>query len=597
MRDEATAFGFEPLVSVLLPIHNPEQGWLERAIDSVLSQVYANWELCICCAGDAERQVKETLSRYERLDERIKVGREEDAGISGAANDALTSASGEFVCVLDQDGRLSPDAFFEVVRLLQERPEADLIYSDEDRIDGMGVRSDPRFKPDWSPDLLLAFDYVSRLSVYRRKLLDEVGGIRDGFGNAWDYDVVLRFTESSGEISHVPKVLYHARAAETRVPEEDRRVLAEALERRGVEGAVLDGYVPGRFRVKREIVGEPEVSIVIPTRDNVSLLRGCVESIERLTGYRNYEVLIVDNDSADPETVEYLSSTPHRVLRFEEGFNYSRINNFAVSHAGGEYVLLLNDDTEVISPDWLEAMLEHARRPEVGAVGAKLLYPDGYIQHAGVLLGPGNPWTAGIAGHAYQGYEADAPGHLGVLNEVCNYSAVTAACMMFRRTVFDEIGGFDEENLKVAYNDVDLCLRMRERGYLIVFTPHAEIYHHEFASRGQHSANTAELRYMRERWGGLLDNDPYHNPNFSFAGDSNLRADMQRLRVLRAGNEGSGNLFVHPEEVGREEFRSYVRRQQKNARNSIRTGLVPRSGQRASESGPESLSHGEELED
>ena len=579
LREEAKGFDYEPLLSVLLPVRNPEQGWLERAVDSVLSQVYDRWELCVCRAGETDGQVRETLSRYERLDGRIKVCREEGVDISGAANSALASAAGEFVGVLDQDGRLAPDALFEVAGLLQECPGVDLVYSDEDRVDGTGLRSGPRFKPGWSPDLLLAFDYISRLSFYRKKLLEKVGGVQAGFGDAWDYDMVLRFTERTDEIFHVPKVLYHARAAETHAREENRRALAEALERRGIEGVVEDGSGPGRYRVKREIKGDPKVSIIIPTRDNVSLLKGCVESIERLTGYRNYELLIVDNDSAGPETVEYLSSTSHRILRFEGDFNYSRINNFAVSHADGEYILLLNDDTEVISPEWLEAMLEHACRPEVGAVGARLLYPDGYIQHAGVLLGLGNPWTAGVAGHAYQRYDADSPGHLGVLKEVCNYSAVTAACMMLRRTVFDEVGGFDEENLKVAYNDVDLCLRIRERGYLVVFTPHAELYHHEFASRGQHSANPAELRYMLERWGDLLDKDPYCNPNFSLAGDSNLRADTLRPRVLRAGNEASDSQFVHPEEVGREEFRGYVRSRQENARNSRRIGLVPKPEQ------------------
>lgn len=577
MRYEVSDFEVKPLISVLLPVCSPKQEWLERTMDSVMSQVYPCWELRVCDGGPTGNHAREVLSRYECLDERIKVSYEENAGIPGAASQAFAAAMGDFVGVLDQDSELAPNALFEVAGLLKERLDADLIYSDEDMIDDTGIRSDPSFKPGWSPDLLLAFNYVSRLSVYRKKLLEEIGGFRDGFGNSWDYDMVLRFTEKTGKIFHVPKVLYHVRSAEAHAPKEDRRALAEALKRRGIEGSVVDGASSGHFRVKRKIESNPKVSIVIPTRDNVSLLKSCVESIERLTDYRNYEVLIVDNDSADPETEEYLSSTPHRVLRFEEDFNYSRINNFAVSHSEGEYILLLNDDTEVISRKWLTVMLEHAQRPGVGAVGAKLLYPDGHIQHAGVLLGLGNPWTAGVAGHAYQAYASRSPGHLGTLKSTCNYSAVTAACMMFRRTVFDEIGGFDEKNLEVAYNDVDLCLRVRERGYLIVFTPCAELYHHEFASRGLYSAKPSELRYMRERWGELLDNDPYYNPNFSLVGDFNLRADMLRPKALRdkGSRKNSENTLVHPEVIGREEFQSFVRRQQKNARNSRRVNLVP----------------------
>jgi GT2 family glycosyltransferase len=263
------------------------------------------------------------------------------------------------------------------------------------------------------------------------------------------------------------------------------------------------------------------------------------------------------------------------VVRFEGGFNYSSINNFAVSRTDGEHILLLNDDTEVISGEWLSAMLEQSQRPEVGAVGAKLLYPDGRIQHAGVVMEVGNPWTPGRAGHAYKLYDADSPSHLGTLQATCNYSAVTGACMMLRREVFEEVGGFDEENFAVAFNDVDLCLRIRERGYFIVYTPHAKLYHHESASRGLYSDRPEEPRHMRERWGGTLDNDPYYNSNFSLAGDFNLRADLMRPRVLREQNgEAPGGILMHPEFLGEEEFRSYVEGRRREARSSRRVGLV-----------------------
>ncbi len=280
--------------------------------------------------------------------------------------------------------------------------------------------------------------------------------------------------------------------------------------------------------MRPKIKGDPKVSLIIPTRDNVSLLKNCLESIERLTTYGNYEIIIMDNDSADPATLEYLDSTPHRVIPFREPFNYSRINNVGVSMAEGEYMLLLNDDTEITSGEWLEAMLEHAQRPEVGAVGAKLVYPDGRIQHAGVLTGVGGTWGLGVATHAHQFYPSTSPGYLGTITKVTNYSAVTAACMLLRKSVFEEVGGFDEDNLRVAFNDVDLCLRIRERGYSIIYTPYAKLLHHESVSRG-YTGDPAEVLYMRERWGEVLDNDPYYNPNFSMgSGDFNLRADMLR---------------------------------------------------------------------
>jgi GT2 family glycosyltransferase len=592
LRDEASRFSYRPLVSVAVPVFDPEREWLEWGLDSVLSQVYPAWELCICGDGSTEERAREVLSRYERLDERISVKYlEGKRSISGSLDEALSVARGEFVGFLDGGDELAPDALFEVVRLLQEHPEADLVYSDEDEIDEKGNRSNPYFKPDWSPDLLLSTNYVSHLSVYRRSLLREIGGFREGFDGCQDYDLLLRATERTDEIHHVPKVLYHRRVAagraapsfadRSRIRDRTRLALSETLERRGLDGYVANGQLPERFRVRPKIKEEPKVSIIVPTRDNVAFLRRCVESVERLTAYRNYELLIVDNDSSDHTTVEYLASIPHRVIPFREVFNYSRINNFAVSQAEGEYVLLLNDDTEIISSGWLEAMLEPAQRPEVGAVGAKLLYPDGRIQHAGVVLGVGNPWGPGVAMHSHQFYSSDSPGYAGTVMTTANYSAVTAACMLLRRSLFEELGGFDEENLPIQFNDVDLCLRIREQGYYVVYTPHAELYHHESVSRRHWSGDLAENLYMRARWGEVMDKDLYYNPNFSRGyGDFNLRADLLRPKVLREEAEQTQgvpiNWFENPWEYRR--YRRYRHAQFGAARSSPRTALIPKPG-------------------
>ncbi len=590
LREEASNFTYNPLVSILLPVFNPERKWFEQALDSVLDQIYPRWELCVCGEASNQEHAREVLRSYERLDERVNVTYlERNTSTSRSLNAALSLAKGEFAGLLAPDDWLAPDALFEVVRLLQEHPQADLIYSDMDWIDKEGSRSNPYFKPGWSPDLLLSTDYLSHLSVYRRSLVEEVGAFREEFDGCQDYDLVLRATERTDRIYHVPKVLYHRRlptlssvatdANDSDGLERQRLALSEALERRGIVGSVEDGILPKSFRVKARIEDEPKVSLIIPTRDNVSLLKNCVESIERLTAYRNYEILIVDNDSVDKATLQYLASTPHRVIRFREEFNYSKINNFAVSHAEGEYVLLLNDDTEVISGEWLEAMLRHAQRPEVGAVGAKLLYPDGRIQHAGVLIGVGNPWGPGVATHSHQFYSSSSPGYAGTVAMTTNYSAVTAACMMLRKSLFNEIGGFDEENLRVSFNDVDLCLRIRERGYSIVYTPYAELYHHESVSRG-YKGDPAEFHYMRERWGEVLDKDPYCNPNFSKgSGDFNLRADLLRPRILRTDSEQPQeeleSSFKSPQTTSREKYKRYLEAQHGVARDSKRTSIIP----------------------
>jgi GT2 family glycosyltransferase len=586
LRERVSGFRYRPLVSLLLTVPGPEAGYLERTLDSVVDQVYPGWELRVCVGdpGAPEGELARTLSLYQNVDGRVRVehlGRDADG--TRLRDAALSSAGGEFVAFVRAGDELAPDAVFRVVEALQEHPESDLLYTDHDKIDGKGNRFEPSFKPAWSPDLLLSTDYIRHLGVYRKNLIEQIGGIRETPDGCEDYDLVLRATEKTAAVRHIPSVLYHARAeagASDLSGDGAKALVSEALGRRGIEGTVEDGVLPGHHRVSFEISGEPKVSLVVPTRDNVSLLKNCVGSIERLTTYPNYEILIVDNESADPATLEYLASTPHRVVRFEEPFNYSRINNFAVSRAQGEFVVLLNDDTEVIDGGWLEAMLGHAQRPEVGAVGAKLLYPDGSIQHAGVLVGVGNPWGPGIAVHAHQ-FFADGPGYGGAVATTGNFSAVTAACMMLRKAVFEEVKGLDEENLKVAFNDVDLCLRLRERGYSVVYTPHAELYHHESVSRGYGGGDPSESVYMRERWGTTLDGDPFYNANFSRGGgDYNLRADLLRPKTLRSVGRERAELidpFKNPLTTSPEEMQRHLEARRRAIRSSPRTTLVPAS--------------------
>lgn len=362
MRNEAQYFECQPLISILLPTYNPECLWLERTIDSVLAQTYTNWELCVCDDASTKEHVEEVLSRYQKLDDRIKVKHlEQNENIVGATNHALSLATGEYVGLLDHDDELAGNAVFEMVKLLQDHPEADLVYSDEDRMGGgEGRRRAPHFKPGWSPDLLLSYDYLGGLCLYRSSLLKELGGWREEFEDRSGYDLNLRFTERTDRVRHVPGVLYHRGEMAGDSPDGARRALTEALERRGTDGFVEDGLLPGSFRVRFSIEGDPRVSVIIPTRNNVSVLKPCIESIARSTNHRNYEVLVVDHQSTDPETVEYLKSIPHRVIEFDGEFDFAKMNNLAASHAEGEYLLFLNDDTEVLSVGWMQAMLEHA---------------------------------------------------------------------------------------------------------------------------------------------------------------------------------------------------------------------------------------------
>ena len=514
-------FAYTPLISVVTPVYDTDEVWLRKAIESVRAQIYPHWELCLVNDGSTKPHVREILDQYVAAEPRVRVEHlPGNQGIAGASTHGLRLATGDFVALLDHDDELPPEALFEVVKRLNEDANLDLIYTDEDKLEPGGQRVEPFFKPDWSPDLLLSMNYITHLSVFRRSLLEEIGGFRLGFDGSQDYDLLLRFSERARQIAHIPQILYHWRkapgsaaastAAKPFAYEAARRAIEDAVRRRGYE-AQVDCALPGQYSVRYKLKGTPLVSIIIPTRDRWSLLRECLRSIEEKTRYANYEIIVLDNDSAEADALHGLSAIANkwRVLPCPGPFNFSAFNNFGAAQARGEYFVFLNNDTQVVEPDWLTAMLEQAQRPEVGAVGARLHYPDNRIQHAGLVLGVG-----GVADHAFKGLPGNAFTYFAFASVVRNCSAVTAACMMVPRRVFEEIGGFDEQ-LPVALNDVDLCLRLRQRGHLIVYTPFALLYHHESGTRGKlHPPKDDELVWRR--WGDIIrKGDPYYNPNLT----------------------------------------------------------------------------------
>lgn len=541
------------LVSILLPTWNTPEVWLRRCLDSVLAQTWMHWELCVADDASTAPQVRQVLEEYADRDPRIRVTwRERNGHICVASNSALALARGEWVALLDHDDELHPAALATMLEACSHHPAWQMAYSDEDKIDEDGHRYDPYFKPDWNHDLLLGQNCVSHLGFYRRELLHAVGGFREGLEGSQDWDLALRCCEhlAPGQVGHVPVVLYHWRAVEGSTArgvlqkdyahEAGRRAVHEHLMRRGEPAEVLDiDGLPGMFRVRWRLPeAPPRISIVIPTRDQADLLRQCVQSILGRSTYPDYEIVLVDNQSCQPEALACLaefSADPRvRVLRHDHPFNYSRINNDAVAACDGELVCLLNNDIEVISPDWLEELAAQALRPGVGAVGAMLYYPDDTIQHAGVVTG-----VHGVAAHPYCGMPRGYPGLMSRARLVQSMSAVTAACLMVRRTLYREVGGLDEA-LQVAFNDVDFCLRLRERGHANVWTPFAELYHHESASRGHEDTPEKQRRFasevarMRERWGGRLEADPAYSPNFTLNGDPFTLAFPPRKPVTLA---------------------------------------------------------------
>jgi GT2 family glycosyltransferase len=519
LRDEARGFASQPCISIITPVFDTPVEWLTECVESVLNQIYEKWELILVDDASTNPETLRLLPELAARDTRILLAKDpERGGISAASNCGLSMAQGDWVAFLDHDDILEPDALFQNVKWLQDHPDADLIYSDEDKLTEQGFDT-PIFKPDWSPDYFLSCNYVCHLTLVRRELVREVGGFRSEFDGAQDYDLFLRITERTDRIHHIARVLYHWRRSPSSTADNIRRkpgsldtgrqALEAHLARRHWPGHVTVDWRTHAYWVKRELTEAKRISLIIPVRDRIDLLARCLESVISKTTYAPYEIVVVDNDSQSAEAREYFARLEHRVLHFSGPFNYSAINNFAVENCDSPWLLFLNDDIEVIDQNWLTIMAEHVQRPEVGAVGPRLLYPDDTVQHAGVVVGVG-----GIAEHAFRGLPAESPGVCRQLQMTRNYSAVTGACLLTRRDVFEEIGGFDEERLPVAFNDVDLCLKMRRAGYLIVYTPFAKLYHHESASR-RRSVEALETEVMRERWPEYLQRDPYYNPNLS----------------------------------------------------------------------------------
>jgi O-antigen biosynthesis protein len=519
MREEARQFTHQPLISIITPLFNTPIAGLEETVHSVLAQAYENWELILIDDASTDPDTLAALPGLVARDARIRLARrQENGGISRASNDGLALAKGEWVGFLDHDDLLEPNALFEVVKLLQGHPDADLIYSDEDRLTENGFEK-PLLKPDWSPDFFLSYNYVSHFTCLRRKVVEEVGYFQPQYDGVQDYDLYLRVSEQTDRIFHVPRVLYHWRRTDTstadniwRKPkalEAGKQLIEEYLKRRGENGHVAVDWRTYAYWVKREIRVEEKISIIIPVRDRIDELRRCLDSLTTKTRYQNYEIVIVDNESSSEEARSYFDATPHRVLHFPGPCNHSAINNFAVEQTESPWILFLKPELSVIDHDWLNTLAEHVQRPEVGAVGARLLYPDDTVQHAGIVLGPEE-----IARPAFECFPAEHPGVCRQLQVTRNYSAVSAACMLTRRDVFLEVGGFDEEGLPVAFNDVDLCLKMGQAGYRIVYTPFARLYCDESAS-GHRDVEPRETDVMREKWPKALERDPYYNPNLS----------------------------------------------------------------------------------
>ncbi|MBF0239068.1 MAG: glycosyltransferase [SAR324 cluster bacterium] len=534
MQETMKKWQYHPLISIIVPTYNSPENFLREMIQSVRSQIYSNWELCIADDASSNAHIRTILEDYRKQDSRIKICyREQNGHICHASNSALELATGEYIALLDHDDLLTPHALYKVVELLNKHSDVDMIYSDEDKVDESGYLKDPYFKADWSPDTFLSRMYTCHLGVYRRSLIDKIGGFRPGFEGAQDYDLVLRLTEQTKQIFHIPDILYHWRihSGSTAMGGQQikpyayvaaEKALKEALERRGEPGTVKGvEQLLGSYEVRYQIQQNDLVSIIIPTRDLSPILERCLRSIVDKTLYPNYEIILLDNGSREQETLDLFDRwkinypTQFHVVRHDVPFNYSIINNHAVRHSKGKYLLFLNNDTEVITPDWISAMLEQAQRPSIGAVGAMLLYPDDTIQHGGVVLGLG-----GAAAHSHRCFPSTSPGYVGHLWCVTNYSAVTAACLMCRRDVFEEIGGF-EETLAGNYNDVDLCLKMVAKGYRNVYLPHVKLYHHESKSRGKDTTPEKQARfllefdYLRNKWPEFIEHDPCYNPHLT----------------------------------------------------------------------------------
>ena len=527
-------FDYSPLISIAVPAYQTPVEFLRQMIESLIVQTYSNWELCIVNASPDNEEMQKVLAEYSAGDSRVRFcNLKENLGIAENTNRAFAMTKGEFVGLLDHDDLLAPNALYEIVKILQDHPQADALYTDEDKVTTeLDEHFQPHLKPDFNLDLLRSNNYICHFFVVRKSIVEKAGGFRKEFDGAQDYDFIFRCTENAGEVLHVPEILYHWRthkastadnpASKMYAFEAGKRAIEAHLERTGTKGEVSHTQDLGFYRVKYPVQGKPLVSVIIPNKDEKETLQTCLEMLEKNTGYQNFEIIIVENNSTTDEIFRYYKELSGNrkihLLRWGKEFNYSAINNFAVAHAKGEYLLFLNNDVKSINSDWLEEMLGVCQRPEVGGVGAKLIYPDNTIQHAGCVIGMG-----GIAGHMFVDMPADRTGYLHKASLLQDMSCVTAACMMMKKNVFLEAGGFTEE-LAVAFNDVDLCLKVRSHGHLIVYDPYVKLYHYESKSRGAEDSEEkvrrfqSEIEYIRSHWMEILKNgDPYYNKNLSLS--------------------------------------------------------------------------------
>lgn len=520
-------FKYVPKISILVPMYNTKELFFAELVESLKNQTYGNFEVCLADGSENENQ---ELKKYIENDKRFKYNfLGFNKGISENTNEALRSATGEYIALLDHDDLLSRFSLFEVVKAINENPNVDFLYTDEDIIDNKHVRKNPHFKPDFSPDTLRSYNYICHFTILKKELLDKIGNFRSEYDGAQDYDLILRATEKANKIVHIPKVLYHWRAHENSTSQNTgsksyafvagKKAINAQLERLNVKGSVKSLEVPGTYKVSYDIINNPLISIIIPNRDAVNELTKCINSILQ-SSYKNYEIIIVENNSQEKSIFEYYDKLKRydniKIVKYDKKlFNYSKINNFGRKFAKGEYILLLNNDVEVITKNWLEEMLGICEQSNVGIVGAKLLYNDNSVQHAGVVIGVG-----GVAGHIHKNIKDSDPGYFSRANIINNFSAVTAACMLIKASIYDEVNGLDED-FQVAFNDVDFCMKVREKGYLVVYTPFATLYHYESKTRGDEDTPEKKKRFageielfQRKWYKQLHDGDPYFNKNF-----------------------------------------------------------------------------------
>lgn len=519
--------------SIAVPVYRTPETFLRQMIESVTGQSYGNWELCIANGSPDDKKVRTVLEEYAGRDPRIRVKNLENQGIAGNSNAALAMAKGDYVGFLDHDDLLAPNALYEAAAYLEKYPQTDMLYTDEDKVtEDLSAHFQPHLKPDFNLDLLRSNNYICHFLIVKRTLALRAGEFRQEYEGAQDYDFVLRCADQACRIGHVPEILYHWRTSRSSTADNPaskmyaydagKRAIEAHLQRRGEKGEVSLKKDLGFYRVVYPVKKQERISVVIPSKDQWETLKACLDSIREKTTYPDYEIIVVENNSREPETFAYYKTIDGkdniRVITWDKPFNYSAINNFGIRHASGQYVICLNNDIQVITGGWMEELLGVCQREEVGVVGAKLYYPDDTIQHAGIVVGIG-----GIAGSLFVGMKRERSGYLHKASLMQDLSAVTAACMMVKKKAFEEAGGF-EEKLAVAFNDVDLCLKIREKGYLVVYDPYVEMYHYESKTRGREDTKEkvrrfqGEIEYMRTRWIGILkEGDPCYNKNLSLS--------------------------------------------------------------------------------